>query len=115
MAGITGRFKKYQIAGLKLITGYGFSLVDLCSCRPRQIDIERITIDRFYKTGAVDPLAAGTPQSMAGAFPALILIDDALLDIAGLRVIGRFHGPVRIGVFSRRLFLACRAGYRQDR
>ena len=91
MAGVTGRFKEYQIAGLKLIPGYGFSLVDLCFCRPRQIDIERIPINRFYKTGAVDTLAAGTPQSMAGAFPALILIKDALLDIAGLPGICRFY------------------------
>ena len=81
MAGITGWFKEYQIAGLKLIAGYGFSLENLSFSRARQIDIERILINRFHKTGAVDTPAAGAAQSMAGAFPALILIKDALLDI----------------------------------
>ena len=91
MAGITGWFEEYQIAGLKLIEGYGFSLMNLCLGRPRQMDIESIPINCFHKTGAVDTLAAGTTQSMAGAFPALILIKDALLDIAGLLVISRFY------------------------
>ena len=108
VAGLIGRLEKNQVTGLKLTSGYGFSLVYLSYCGAGQTDIKGIPIDGFDKAGAVDTLTAGAAESMTGAPPVVILIEDALLDIVSLRPIQRFCCPVRIGVIGNGLFPASR-------
>ena len=78
MAGIGRRLKENEVTGLQLFNPYGFAQFDLLFGRARQLDIEDILIDRFHKPGAIDSPAAGSTHFMAGTFPALIFLDNAL-------------------------------------
>ena len=78
MSGIGRRLKEYEVTGLQFFKPYGFAQFDQLFGRARQLDIEDIPIDRFHKPGAIDSPAAGSTHFMAGTFPALIFLDNAL-------------------------------------
>ena len=78
MPGIRRRLKEYEVTGLQLFRPYGFAQLDLLFSRARQLDIEDILVDRFHKPGTIDTPAADSAHFMAGTFPALIFLNNAL-------------------------------------
>lgn len=78
MSGIGRRLKENEVTGLQLFKPYGIAQFDLLFGRARQLDIEDIPVDRVHKPGAIDTPAAGSAHFMAGTFPALIFLNNAL-------------------------------------
>jgi hypothetical protein len=80
VAGIGGRLKKNQISCLELFRRYGPTLFCLYLCCSRQINIEKIGVNRFHKTGAVYSTAVCTAQPMPSPLPATVFLTEALFD-----------------------------------
>ena len=81
MAGIGRWFEEHQVSGLQVGFFYRLSEGGLCPGGPGQIHREKILINGFDKSGAIDTVPAVAAQTVAGAPPSPVFSLQLLLNI----------------------------------